>query len=120
VTVRLLLDQHLNARALPALRAQGVDVVHAAEVGLASADDPALLRWAQREGRIVVTRNYRDFAPLVKVLLAKRDAFPGVLFIATSVRHSDVRAHVRGLSEWLRIAEREGWTAVPGGYAWVR
>lgn len=120
MTFRFVLDQHVNARLLPALRAQGVNVVHTAEVGLASANDPALLRWAQREGRIVVTRNYRDFAPLVQALVARKEAFPGVLFVATSVRHSDVGAHVRALSDWIAAAEREGQESVPGGFAWVR
>lgn len=36
------------------------------EVGLSTADDPDILAWAATEDRIVVTRTYQDFAPLVE------------------------------------------------------
>ena len=102
------------------LRAQGVDVVHVAEVGMARADDATILQWAQREERIVVTRNYRDFAPLVEALAARRLPFPGVLFLSNSVRHSDAGAHVRVLDTWIATAHQAGQNPVQSSFAWLR
>ena len=41
--------------------------------------------WSIAQGRIIITRNYQDVAPLVSAHAKKGLAFPGVLFIATSV-----------------------------------
>jgi hypothetical protein len=62
---RFLFDEHVNAKAMERLRAGGVDVLSVAEIGLAGADDGTVFDRARRDGRIVVTRNYQDVAPLV-------------------------------------------------------
>lgn len=117
---RFVFDQHVSGPALRRLRSGGVDVVHAAEAGLAEADDPEILAWAAKEGRIVVTRNYRDFAPLAKAYGTRGVPFPGVLFFASSVRHSDVGHHVRALKAWIRDATRTGVNPVENGIGWLR
>ena len=89
-------------------------------MGLAEADDADILAWSASENRIVVTRNYRDFAPLVEAYGRKGKSFPGVLFYATSVRHSDVRHHVRALREWIAEATRLGRNPVENGLGWLR
>lgn len=116
---RFLFDQHVNGRALRRLRERGVDVVHTAEVGLAEADDPDVLAWARSESRLVVTRNDRDFVPLVRAYAANGNDFPGVLFYPTSVRHSDVGAHVRALEAWIERAEATGRNAARSGLDWL-
>lgn len=103
-----------------ALRARSVDVVHVAEVGLASADDAVIVQWARGEERIIVTRNYRDFAPLVNALAERGARFPGVLFLPTSVRHSDVGAHVRVITDWMTAAHDAGDNPVRSSFAWLR
>jgi predicted nuclease of predicted toxin-antitoxin system len=118
--LRFIFDHHINARALTALRDEGVDLVHAAEVGLAAADDADLLAWAVRHDRIVVTRNYRDFAPLVGVYARRGVAFPGVLFYASSIRQSDTGSHVRAVREWIREATATDANPVEGGLGWLR
>ncbi len=37
------------------LQEKGVDIVFAVDVSLRTADDPEILNWALREGRVVVT-----------------------------------------------------------------
>ena len=118
--LRFVFDQHVNAPAMRRLREGGVDVVHLAEVGLAEADDADVLAWAAREDRIVVTRNYQDFAPLAEAYAKRGVAFPGVLFYASSVRQSDVGHHVRALEEWVRAAEEAGGNPVRNGVGWLR
>jgi predicted nuclease of predicted toxin-antitoxin system len=118
--LRFLFDQHVNARALRQLRDEGIDIVHAAEVGLGDADDADVLTWAASEGRIVVTRNYRDFAPLVEAFGKRGLPFPGVLFFASSVRQSDVGHHVSALQEWIRGAAGPSGNPVQNSLGWLR
>lgn len=118
--MRFVFDQHVNARALKQLQAQGVDVLHAAEVGLSEADDPELFAWAVDQGRIIVTRNYQDFAPLVSAHAEKGLSFPGVLFIATSVPQADVGDHVRSLLAWIQAAVEAGYNPVANSFGWLR
>jgi predicted nuclease of predicted toxin-antitoxin system len=64
--VRFLLDQDVYATTVRFLRGLGHDVVSAAQIGLSQADDEELLRIAQEQGRVFVTRD-RDFGNLVFV-----------------------------------------------------
>lgn len=118
--LRFVFDQHVSAPALTQLRERGVDIVHVAEVGLSEADDPDILAWATKEERIVVTRNYRDFAPLVEAYGKQGVAFLGVLFYARSVRQSGVGHHIRALRDWISDAERAGHNPVQNALAWLR
>ena len=113
-------DQHVNARALKQLRAHGLDVVHVAEVGLSEASDAELFAWSIERRRILVTRNYQDFAPLVAAYSGKDLAFPGVLFIATSVLHADAGHHVRSLLAWAKAAAEAGGNPVANTFGWLR
>lgn len=118
--LRFVFDQHVSGPALRELRKRGVDVVHVAEVGLSAADDPAIFRWAVREGRIVLTRNYCDFAPLVELCARQGEAFPGVLFCSTAIRPDDVGHHVRALSSWIDSAVASGINPVENSAGWLR
>jgi predicted nuclease of predicted toxin-antitoxin system len=64
--VKLLLDQDVYAATARFLRGEGHDCLTAAEGGLSQASDSDLMVAAQREGRILVTRD-RDFGGLVFV-----------------------------------------------------
>ncbi len=64
--MRFLLDQDVYAATASFLRELGHDVVTAAEAGRERDTDEELLDAAQREGRILVTRD-RDFGSLVFV-----------------------------------------------------
>ena|SRR5271157_1896032 len=65
--MRFLTDQDVYAITIRFLSGLGHDVVTAAQLGLAQAEDLELLRVAQDEGRIFVTRD-RDFGGIVFVL----------------------------------------------------
>ena len=117
-TPGLLLDEHVNFAAYQQLQARGVDVVHVVEAGLAGVPDPDLLQWAIRAARVVVTRNYQDFAPLVHGLAQQGITFPGVLFLATSIRQNDVGAHVRAIEKWI-AAFAAGDTSVTNSFGWL-
>jgi predicted nuclease of predicted toxin-antitoxin system len=118
--LRFVFDQHVNARALRQLRAHGVDAIHVAEVGLSEADDPEIFAWAVEARRIIVTRNYQDFAPLVSAYGKRGLSFPGVLFFATSVKQADAGHHVRSLLSWIQDAVAMGRNPVENGIGWLR
>jgi predicted nuclease of predicted toxin-antitoxin system len=65
--MRFLTDQDVYAITIRFLSGLGHDVVTAAQISLAQAEDLELLRVAQDQGRIFVTRD-RDFGGLVFVL----------------------------------------------------
>ena len=64
--MRFLTDQDVYAGTVRFLSGLGHDVAPAAQLGLAQANDAVLLRVAQQQGRIFVTRD-RDFGGLVFV-----------------------------------------------------
>ncbi len=64
--MKFLLDQDVYAVTARFLIGLGHDVILASELGMSEADDEDLLRKAQEQGRIFVTRD-RDFGHLVFV-----------------------------------------------------
>jgi predicted nuclease of predicted toxin-antitoxin system len=64
--MKFLTDQDVYAKTARFLRDLGYDTVTAFEMGLYRADDTELLRKANEQGRILVTRD-RDFGSLVFV-----------------------------------------------------
>lgn len=64
--MRLLADQDVYTVTVQFLRGLGHDVATAAERGVSQSEDADLLRAAQAEGRVFVTRD-RDFGGLVFV-----------------------------------------------------
>lgn len=111
---RFLCDEHIPYSVLAALLEAGVNVEHVVPLGLQAIADPALLQVAKERERILLTRNYRDFAPLVSAWNRGGIDFPGVLFYSTSIRPTDVGAHVRALMVWLQGPEQVGNT-----YGWL-
>ena len=85
-----------------------------------------LLPLAIDAGPIVVTRNYRDFAPLVAGRAAAGESFPGVLFLPVSISQADIGAHVLAVERWIAdqvAADPEGAalgrSAVAGSFSWL-
>lgn len=99
---RLLLDEPVAFPVVEALRDRDVDAVHALEADLGGRSDAALLRWCRERDRILLTRNYKDFVPLVVTLRRRQEDIPGVLFFSSGIPWSDVDAHLRSVRAWLR------------------
>ena len=74
--MRFLTDQDVYAATIGFLRGLGHEIVPAAQLGLARATDTQLLRVAQEQGRLLLTRD-RDFGGLVFV---ERQG-PGVIYL---------------------------------------
>lgn len=117
--LRFLVDEHVHLDAVRQLAARGTDAVFVGHVGLGSREDAVIFEWARREGRIVVTRNYADFAPLVEEANRQGVSFPGILFLAPSLRPSDAGAHVRAIEDWCAAAAATGGNPVRDTFGWL-
>lgn len=93
-------------------------MVHVTEVGLRAASDQRLFENARSEGRILVTRNYPDFAALARAYAHRGRNFPGVLFLPHSVLQGDVGGHVRRIEEWVERHRDEG-NPLRNTYGWL-
>ena len=62
--MKLLLDQGLPRSAAEILRGAGFDTVHTGELGLARAEDSAIIEYARNDGRLIVTLD-ADFHALI-------------------------------------------------------
>ncbi|HSU15655.1 DUF5615 family PIN-like protein [Longimicrobium sp.] len=116
--MRFLFDVHISEAAARELVRRGIDVVHATEAGLREASDPELLEHAIGEGRIVLTRNYHDFAPLVEALNRAGRSFPGVLFLSTSIPQGNAGAHVNRIEAWIASCP-PGYNPVQNTFGWI-
>jgi predicted nuclease of predicted toxin-antitoxin system len=94
--MRLLLDQDVYAVTARALSDAGHDVVLAAEWGLAQAPDGHILKVAQENERVVVTRD-RDYGNLVFV----REVGTGVIYLRLLQNNLNA-VHI----ELLRVLQR--------------
>jgi len=79
--VRLLLDEMYSPAIAERLRALGHDAISAIERDdLRATPDAEIFRLMQAEGRVIVTNNHRDYAPLANAALVARDVFYGLVF----------------------------------------
>lgn len=116
--MRFFFDVHVNQTAVRELARRGLDVEHAKEIGMDRADDPVLLQYAIEQDRILVTRNYCDFAPLVAELNRLGRSFPGVLFLSNSIPQGDPGAHVREIEKWVNSCPPDV-NPVENTYIWL-
>jgi hypothetical protein len=79
--LRLAADENFNAdivRGLLRRRLTNLDIVRIQDAGLSGADDPAVLDWAAREGRILVTHDISTLVTFAFERVADGRPMPGV------------------------------------------
>lgn len=107
--MRLLLDANLSPKGIgEPLRDAGHDVrALAAEPALEGLDDPDVLALAADERRILVTRNSRDFAPILREWAEAGRGHAGCILI-WSLDHSAFREIAAGVERLLDTRRGEG------------
>lgn len=100
--MRLLLDANLSPRRLGGpLAKRGHDVLSlASDPTLGALDDPQVLELAAAQSRILVTRNARDFAPLLREWAEADRHHAGCILIWT-LGHHEFGAITRGVARLL-------------------
>ncbi len=103
--MRLLLDANLSGRRIGGpLRQDGHDVLALGErPDLEGLADPAVLELAAADGRVLVTRNSRDFSPLLREWAERGRSHAGCVLIWT-LRHDEFGPILRGVRRL--VAER--------------
>jgi hypothetical protein len=101
--LRVLLDANLSPKRIgAALHRRGHDVLSlASDTALGALDDPQVLELAASERRILVTRNSRDFAPLLRAWAEAGRHHAGCVLIWT-LGHHEFAAIVDGVTRLLR------------------
>ncbi len=88
--MQLLLDAHLSPKRIgAALASDGHDVLClSADAALGALDDPEVLKLAAEQERILITRNSRDFAPLLRES-AEAGRHHGGCVLVWTLRHDE-------------------------------
>ena len=114
--VKLLLSTHHSRLAAERLRAEGHDVVAAADDPLlASLPDEELLRASSRSGRAVVTENARDFDRIVRAWVVTGEHHAGVVFTSPRRYHRGSNSYPANLISALTTLM----DGPPSGDDWV-
>lgn len=79
--IRLALDENFNGIVVDGvkLRKPDIDMVRVQDVGLTGADDPTVLEWAAREGRVLLTHDAATMAGFAYERLVRGQPMPGLL-----------------------------------------
>jgi hypothetical protein len=85
--LRLLIDENIDHRILRGLlrRMPQLDFIIPTRAGLAGLADPALLRWAAREDRTILTHDVQTMPYYAKQLVAQAEPMAGVIVIPDRV-----------------------------------
>lgn len=79
MALRFFFDECVNEALALVLRAHGIDVVTATDLGRKGVSDAEQLDYATRQGRVIYTTD-RDFLRLAHRWLAEGQAFPGIVY----------------------------------------
>lgn len=108
--LRLAADENFNADIVRGLlrRIPALDVVRVQDVGLSGADDPAVLEWAARERRILLTHDASTLVSFALARVAAQQPMPGVFVARSSGPVGSAIEDLVLLSECSVEAEWEG------------
>lgn len=109
--MRLLLDAHISGRTVGKALAEGGLDVRAldSEIELEGLSDPEVLVLAAAEGRILVTANIRDFAPLLREWADEGRSHVGGILVPSTVRNEAFGTLISGLRRTLEDTTQEEW-----------
>lgn len=85
--IRFLADENFNNAILRGLRLRlpDLDIVRAQDVGLTGWDDPDLLEWAAREGRVLLTHDVATIPHFAYQRIEAGLSMPGVCEVTRGV-----------------------------------
>ena len=106
--MRLAADENFNAQIVTGLRRRKpwLDIVRVQDAGLEGADDPTVLDWAAREGRILITHDIATMSRYAYERVLAGLPMPGVFKIHPFVPTSQV---IEELLLLIEASEEEEW-----------
>ena len=108
--LRLAADENLNNDIVRGLlrRIPDLDVVRVQNVGLSGADDAAVLEWAARENRVLLTHDVSTLAAIAYARARAGMPMPGVFEVSLLAPVGVILEDVLLLTECSRDGEWEG------------
>jgi hypothetical protein len=99
--LRLAADENFNNDIIRGLFRQkpDIDLVRVQDVGLSGADDPAILEWAARQGRVLLTHDVTTLTKHAYDRVAAEQPMPGVFEVSMSL------SITRAIDDLLLIGE---------------
>lgn len=108
--LRLAADENFNNNVVRGLlrREPELDIVRVQDVGLSGADDPTVLEWAAREGRILLTHDVSTITKYAYERIRAGQPMPGVFEVSRAIPVGRVIKDVLLLVEYSLDGEWEG------------
>jgi hypothetical protein len=100
--VTFYLDENLSPRIAELLRARGLDVLSAHEVGNTQLDDGSQLRYAAGAHRAVVTCDIEDFTELSGEFIAANLEHAGIVLVPPTFRTDEFAAIADAVEQMAR------------------
>src|SRR3989304_4826786 len=106
----LLADENFNNDIVRGLmrRKTDFDIVRVQDVGLSGADDPTILEWAAKEGRILLTHDVSTITHYAYERISAGKAMPGVFEVSRELPLGSVIEDILLLAEGGFEGEWEG------------
>ena len=108
--MRFLADENFNKDIVRGLlrRKTDLDIVRVQDVGLSGADDPTVLEWAAREGRVLFTHDVSTITNYAYERISAGKAMPGVFEVSRELPLGAVIEDILLLAECGLEGEWEG------------
>jgi len=108
--MRFLADENFNNDIVRGLlrRKTDLDIVRVQDVGLSGADDPTVLEWAAREGRVLFTHDVSTITNYAYERISAGKAMPGVFEVSRELPLGAVIEDILLLAECGLEGEWEG------------
>jgi len=108
--LRLAADENFNNDIVRGLlrRKPELDIVRIQDVGLSGADDPAVLEWAAREGRVLLTHDVTTMTRYAYERVRAGRSMPGVFEVGRAVSIGRAIEDILLLAECSFNGEWEG------------
>jgi hypothetical protein len=108
--IRFLADENFNNPILRGLRLRvpGVDVVRAQDTELLGADDPTVLEWGAREGRVLLTHDVNTMVAFAYERVGIGLPMPGVIAVSAALPIGEVIENLALIAQASLEGEYEG------------
>jgi len=108
--LRFLMDEDFDNDILRGLlrRLPELNIVRAQDVGLSGAKDPAVLEWAARDGRVLLTHDVTTMTAHASARVRNGQAMPGLFAVSQSIPIGKAIDEILVLAECSLEGEWEG------------
>ena len=112
--LRLAADENFNNDILRAIRRRNphVDIVRVQDEGLARTDDPVILEWAARHGRVLLTHDVSTITRYAYERVRDGKSMPGVFEVSRSVPLKEAIEDILLIAECSTEGEWRGRCAI--------